>query len=59
MIFVTYNIIEFIFYETALSTAVLKGNVDIIKLLLSCDNLDVNMIIILKYNLIQFELILF
>ena len=37
--------------KAALHIAVDNGNIDIVKLLLDCDKLDVNIIYIIKYNI--------
>lgn len=42
--------IYFFFNKTALYVAVEKGNIDIIKLLLTCDKLDLNILCSMDYS---------
>ena len=44
------------FYKTALHIAVEKENIEIIKLLLTNDQIDVNTLNILKYYFIKFKI---
>ena len=49
-----FNEIKKLFYITALYLAVQRGNIEIIKLLLSNDKIDPNIICILQSNYIKF-----
>ena len=54
----SFNEILILFYKTALYLAVEKGNIEIIKLLLSNDKLDINIlnILIISFNKIQIHI---